>query len=510
MLTASVGVIKFGAFRYICRVLPLLLLLCISQPATAQQTVSTSPSVLLVLKLVSNTHVKPTTGVVISDKGLVLVSAEFASSEGELIVLDGGTDILSHGRPAKVLEEAVFGELAIIVVEGLKRPGIVLSKNELNAHSTLFLEAFPPAENIAKGDRPLRVPIGIQPGEQDTGISISPETPLPYVSGAIIDNCGYLAGISLSSGTQSLETGKAPVVMFNKELSRALEQLKVTPSTASCAELSSPADVTEDSIETDSGEEVIAGSTEQEPLNVDEETIEPLAPETVATGIKTLPSDGLVSNPNAQITPVINESPSIWRSVPLWLPLLVALVLGVFLWKAIFFFRLNKSNPESRTNTGFARDVQPASDEPVTAALETGVDVNVVKPRSAPVLDLEIPELSTRPDGCDGVLLVEGFLDAETGFKRFCFVNTEQINIIIGRGDTDIAIEHATISRAHLRVESDGESITLSDLGSRNGTFIRDIPCLPGEIMFLDANDDIYLGDVKLTIRLIRQEAEWA
>jgi len=142
--------------------------------------------------------------------------------------------------------------------------------------------------------------------------------------------------------------------------------------------------------------------------------------------------------------------------------------------------------------------------------LATAVDVSVVRPRSAPVPDLELPELATPPDGCNGVLLVEGFLDAETGFKRFCFVNTEQINIIIGRGDTDIAIEHAAISRAHLRVESDGQSITVSDLGSRNGTFIGDVPCLPGEVMFLGTDDEICLGDVKLTIRVVRQEAEWA
>ena len=503
------GVINFGAFRHIYRVLTLLLLLCISQLAIAQQTVSTSPSVVLVLKLVSNTHVKPTTGVVISDKGLVLVSADFASSEGELIVLDGGTDILSHGRPAKVLEEAVSGELAIIVVEGLKRPGIVLSNNELTADSALFLQAFPPAENIAKGDQPLRVPIEIQLGEQDPDISISPETPLPYVSGAIIDHCGYLAGMSLSSGPQSLETGKAPVIMFRNELGRALDELQVTPTSASCAEPKPEAEVTEGSTDSTSSAEIVAESTEQEPQNVNDETTEPLTPAPVSTRITTLPSDDLVTGPNTQVTPVVNEPPSIWRSVPLWLPLLAAFVLGVFLWKAIFFFRLNKSSPESRTNTGFAGDVQPASDEPVTAPLETGLDVSVVKPRSAPVLDLEIPELSTRPDDCNAILLVEGFLDAETGFKRFCFVNTEQINIIIGRGDTDIAIEHAAISRAHLRVESDGESITLSDLGSRNGTFIGDIPCLPGEVMFLDANDEIYLGDVKLTIRVVQQEAEW-
>ncbi|MDX2428874.1 MAG: FHA domain-containing protein, partial [Xanthomonadales bacterium] len=132
------------------------------------------------------------------------------------------------------------------------------------------------------------------------------------------------------------------------------------------------------------------------------------------------------------------------------------------------------------------------------------------KPRSAPVIDFEIPEISERPEGCDGLLLVEGQLDADTPFKRFCFINTEHISITIGRGDADISIEHATISRAHARVKSDGELMSLSDLGSRNGTFIDLVPCLPGEVLYFEADDKIFLGDVNLTIRVVKQEAQWA
>ena len=50
--------------------------------------------VVPVLKLVSSTHVEPTTGVVLSKDGLVLVPDSFASPGDEIIVLDGGTDIL--------------------------------------------------------------------------------------------------------------------------------------------------------------------------------------------------------------------------------------------------------------------------------------------------------------------------------------------------------------------------------------------------------------------------------
>ena len=101
MQTAFKGVSKSHALRFAFRGLLVLALSCVSPLAVSQANTSISPSVVLVLKLVSSTHVKPTTGIVISDNGLVLVSGEFASSEGEIIVLDGGTDILSHGRPAR-------------------------------------------------------------------------------------------------------------------------------------------------------------------------------------------------------------------------------------------------------------------------------------------------------------------------------------------------------------------------------------------------------------------------
>ncbi|HEY5774877.1 MAG TPA: FHA domain-containing protein, partial [Xanthomonadales bacterium] len=202
--------------------------------------------------------------------------------------------------------------------------------------------------------------------------------------------------------------------------------------------------------------------------------------------------------------------PSVWQSVPIWLPLLGVIVLGVFIWKGIFFFRLSSKTPDETAATNITAKVQPASDEPVTAPLAGNADAGVIKPRSAPVPDLEIPSQGTRPDGCDGVLLVEGVLDADTPFKRFCFVNTGNINIMIGRGDADIAIEHAAISRNHARIESDGSLLTFSDMGSRNGSFIGDVPCLPGEILYFDADDEIFLGDVSMTIRVVTQEAQWA
>jgi len=105
-------------------------------------------------------------------------------------------------------------------------------------------------------------------------------------------------------------------------------------------------------------------------------------------------------------------------------------------------------------------------------------------------------------------VIIEGYLDADTAFKRLCAVDTEQIDQVIGRGAADISIEHPAISRAHARLQWDTQSMTLSDLGSSNGTFIRGIPCLPGEIMCIEAEDEIFLGDVGFRISVISKEVE--
>ena len=486
-----------------------LVLLCMAQLSSAQASGTISPSVVLVLKLVSSTHVKPTTGIVISDQGMVLVSAEFASTEGEIIVLDGGTDILSHGRPATVFHATVSGSLAVLSVEGLKRPPIVLSDNVLDANSDLHLEAFPPAEYIAKGEPPLWLPVSVSGDERGMQLSISPETPLPYVSGAIIDHCGYLAGISISSGTQSLETVKAPKKLFNKELATVLQEMQISTVTALCESTGeaseTPAVLKDNNTNTDS----------EKPMELSRDTagieaVEPDVTDIVESDVATSPPQGIATNPVEQVATNSTGRPSLWRIVPLWLTLSGIIIFAVLTWKAILLFRLHRNGPGQLSSGRITRDVQPASDEPVTAPLETSDGESDLKPRSVPALDPDIPELGNRPDGCDAVVLVEGQLDTETGFRRFCFVNSEKINIVIGRGDTDIAIEHAAISRAHVRLESDGELMTLSDLGSRNGTYIGDVPCLPGEVMYLDDADEIYLGDVRLTLQVVKQEAEWA
>ena len=114
--------------RILNRLIPVVLVIVgLTATAAEAQTEEAMPSsVVLVLKLISATHVEPVTGIVATDDGLVLVPADFVSSGGEIIVLDGGTDIIKHGRPAAIVDRSSPGKLAILSVGGLARTGITL------------------------------------------------------------------------------------------------------------------------------------------------------------------------------------------------------------------------------------------------------------------------------------------------------------------------------------------------------------------------------------------------
>ncbi len=510
MQTGSMRVKHHAAARLFSRVLLLSIALCLAQAAVAQQTAPLSPSVVLVLKLVSSTHVKPTTGIVVSDNGLVLVPADFAAGEGEMIVLDGGTDIVSNGRPAKLTDRITPDGLALLSVEGLGRPAISLSGNALGTDNRLHLEAFPPAEQIAKGVPPLWLPLEVLRNEADMQVSISTGTPLPPVSGAVIDACGYLAGVNLSNAPQSQDSSGAALMIFAGELRRILDSMQLNLPVANCV-LPVPA-VEALGVVAEQKEATVNSKlpSETSTLTTVEEHSEPATAGLASAESAAEPAGVVVPEIEQQSNTTPAEKTSVWNSIPLWLPLLGIVILAVFIWKGLFFYRLGKIAPENASAGKRVSNVQPASDEPVTAPLASPAETNPVKPRSVPVFDNQFPQPGERPEGCDGLIVIEGLLDPETGFKRFCFVDTQQVNIIIGRGDADIAIEHAAISRAHARVEYDGEMLSLSDLGSSNGSFIGDVPCLPGEVLYFREEDEIFLGDVKLTVRVVRQEAEWA
>ncbi len=76
---------------------------------------------------------------------------------------------------------------------------------------------------------------------------------------------------------------------------------------------------------------------------------------------------------------------------------------------------------------------------------------------------------------------------------------------VIGRDpEARVAIDSAAISRRHARLTV-GESVTLEDLGSKNGTFVKDLR-INGPVKLFDG-DTIGFGSVRVLFRHVRDVA---
>jgi hypothetical protein len=73
---------------------------------------------------------------------------------------------------------------------------------------------------------------------------------------------------------------------------------------------------------------------------------------------------------------------------------------------------------------------------------------------------------------------------------------------ILGRGAESIEwFDRDTVSRRHARIDIAGETATIEDLGSKNGTFLRG-KRIEAAIPLSDG-DEIRLGSVPLTLRVL-------
>ena len=462
----------------------LLLGLFYSLPVKAEDNPPLSDSVVLVLKLVSKTLVEPVTGIVISDDGLVLIPAYLVKKPGEIVVLDDGVDIAVNSRPGVIVDIPGAGGLVLIKVEGLNRPAITLSTNALDVDQALHLETFPPAKLMAEGAKPLWVPVRMAKEDAISRVTVSEETPLPFITGPIIDGCGYLAGLSLALGVQSLDLDKYPVVVFTDELSQVFDTMQLEMNKANC-EITQPPEVPEINGEKASAQ--LAAATD---MQGNEGDLPKLMQESEETGDNTVNESILAqgleqAKQNAsQATPIDNKPSthsqlSLWRQLPAWLFLVGIIGLATIIWKGLLLHRLSK-------------DTDPTS----------------AQPRSIPLNETEFPDLAALPAGCDAVIMIQGWIGTDNMFTSYCAVKSGEIDIVIGSAQADINIEHPTISPRHARLVSDNALMTISDLGSDNGTFINNTTCLPGEIMYAGSGDEIFLGCIGFHFTVIKNQAD--
>ncbi len=440
MPTVSAGASYFSQLLLMAGVV----LLSVQSAAAQPQPVSGTPeSVLLVLKLVSSTHVRPTTGVVISNDGMVLVPADFVAAGDEIVIMQGGTDIIRNGRPSRTVKRSAADGLAVLSVEGLNRPAIMLSEDRLLQDHVYHMAAFPPADEMAEGAQPLWVPVKLTKSNSTGGFTISADTPLPNTSGPIIDHCGYLVGLNLAEGEK-------PVVVLGDEMSVIFDSMEIALKSSTCRQPAQKEIVPEESFQEESAKPAGQIDTE-EVIN-----------KTPGPTVNTAPARPTI----------VKSEPSASGIIPTWLWVIGAAILVALLAKLIFFLRLTKYEPRQITA------------EPATGPLNPGSGSSA----------------STLPDGFDGIVVIEGILGDETPFRHSCNVNTENIDLVIGRDDADICIETPAVSHRHARLQSAGELLTITDLDSSSGTLIRGIPCLANEVMFVDSQDEILLGDVRFHI----------
>ena len=158
-------------------------------------------SLVLVLNIISQTHARPTTGVVLAGEGesaLVLVPAGFVSAGDDIIVLDGGTDIQRHGRATRTVARSGEAGLALLEVSGLIRNGVEISSDGWPEEGVAQLEliAWPEAEALAEGAPLARSRLRLLADESLAFFAA--EGQRSGVAGPLFDRCGRLAAFYLA------------------------------------------------------------------------------------------------------------------------------------------------------------------------------------------------------------------------------------------------------------------------------------------------------------------------
>lgn len=428
--------------------------------------------VVPVLRLVSSTHVEPTTGLVLSSSGLVLVPAGFASQGDEIVVLDGGTDIVSNGRKARIERNFPMDGLQVLEVYGLQRQPAPFANGEPGDGDAVRLNAFPPAERIAEGAPPLDNEATLTVFGRNPRPAVSGGTPLPNVTGPLLDSCGNVVAFSIANGVQTMETSPGTRYQWRETILGIIEALGLEPGPTACIEIAT-IDEPEVLVENEPAKQPLSDETPAPAEEADSETAEtePTTDQTESEGAEESLPDVLppMEEPGQAGETIVESEPD--SSSGGWAWLIAALVLiaaGIGLHRY-------RGKPQERND-----EAGPAlSPPPIT---ESGGE-----PQSS----------------LDSVMILRGHYSDGREFEVSCPVSRDAVNVVIGRGGADLRIESPAISRRHASLSGTGDGLTVTDLGSNNGTRINGVPCLEGEIMYVEPGDTLAMGDAWFTIEIV-------
>lgn len=422
-------------------------LLMLASPADAQlPTRSTMPDpVVLVVRTIDQERVQPTAGVVIgrSNTGerLVVVAADFVRRDGDLFVLDGGTDFTRDGLPAS-RENVQEGEaLAVIAVPGLQRPALRVTFNPPESDHEVRLAAWPPAEMMAVGALPFWVPVnvaGTMTGEAQT---LMPGENVPNLTGPLIDLCGQWAGMVIASGEPGTNAGEAPLVLLNDELLRIAQSLDIDLGLEACMQVAPVGSV--------------------------------VAPTTVPPERQ---EQGMISK--------ALETANLGMGAIVFL--LSAVISGIVFWALIK--RRAATQRRQRMRRTLATETVTFSADGLPTR-RTAAEPPTFNP-------------GTTPPGSSGWLRIEGTHADGRPLRAVTAINEGKFQAVIGRAGVSLSADGPGISRKHAVIVGEGGLLTISDLGSRNGTFVNGVRCQKDEVFYIDENDKILLGAAEVTVRM--------
>jgi hypothetical protein len=78
--------------------------------------------------------------------------------------------------------------------------------------------------------------------------------------------------------------------------------------------------------------------------------------------------------------------------------------------------------------------------------------------------------------------------------------------LVIGREQCDVVLDDERVSRRHAVVRGTGATVTIEDLGSRNGTWVNGKRLETGAVTQLAAGDEVRIGQTTLRLERAGQE----
>lgn len=452
-----------GAALLLLSLLGLIPVKGLSQAAPASPAVVFPAWLVPVVRVLDDGRVVPTTGVVLAENA-VLVPSEFTAGDGALFVLDGGADLPQHGRSAAVSRRLPLVGLAVLEVPGLRRSPPRLASAPLRDGQGLLLQALAPPELLVRGEARVQR-AGRVSRSSDDGVSLDPLTPLPNVTGVLVDGCGQWAGYSAARGAASMATSSTTLYQWVPALTAKLADAGFPLESGTCSvdvARAAPAQSLPDPVPESPPESGANPPAEPEleptpaPEALDEPGPEPVDQTGGAETDRDLPE--LTPDPE----PFPGPPPAADSADP------------------------DLPEQEVQALPGVLSRLAPWAIGALMLAL-AGVGVRR--------FGRPAPAAATEPAAY--------VLEADSG-RLLVPARGGRVDCTVGRYDVDVIVDGASVSRRHARLFGTAERLQLVDLESTNGTWLNGEPCAPGVVVSVTPGDQLRFGDQEFTLQSAR------